>query len=84
MGVTGARDRVSNMAPQLVARVRASTDLPIAVGLGVSNGAQAAEIAKYADGVIVGSAFVTAANTGGVAAVRELARELAGGVRLAR
>jgi tryptophan synthase alpha chain len=84
MGVTGARDRVSNMAPQLVARVRASTDLPIAVGLGVSNGAQAAEIAKYADGVIVGSAFVKAANAGGVAAVRELAMELAGGVRLAR
>ena len=84
MGVTGARDRVSNLAPELVARVRASTDLPIAVGLGVSNGAQAAEIAKYADGVIVGSAFVTAANAGGVAGVRELARELAGGVQRAR
>ncbi len=81
MGVTGARDQVSNMAPELVARVRQYTDLPIAVGLGVSNGAQAAEIAKYADGVIVGSAFVKAATAGGVPAVLELARELAQGVR---
>ena len=39
-------------------RTRAATDLPIGVGLGVSNGAQAAEVASYADGVIVGSAFV--------------------------
>jgi tryptophan synthase alpha chain len=84
MGVTGARDRVSNMAPELVARVREYTDLPIAVGLGVSNGAQAAEIATYADGVIVGSAFVKAANAGGAQAVAELARELAKGVRQGR
>lgn len=84
MGVTGARDRVSNMAPELVARVRGCTDLPIAVGLGVSNGVQAAEIAKYADGVIVGSAFVKAANAGGDTAVCELARELASGVRQTR
>ena len=41
-----------------MARTRAVTDLPIGVGLGVSNGAQAAELARYADGVIVGSAFV--------------------------
>ncbi len=84
MGVTGARDHVSNMAPELVARVRQCTDLPIAVGLGVSNGIQATEIAKYADGVIVGSAFVKAANTGGANAVAELARELAEGVRQGR
>lgn len=84
MGITGARDQVSNMAPELVARVRQCTDLPIAVGLGVSNGVQAAEIATYADGVIVGSAFVKAANTGGARAVAELARELAKGVRHGR
>jgi tryptophan synthase alpha chain len=84
MGVTGARDQVSNMAPELVARVRQCTDLPIAVGLGVSNGVQAAEIAQYADGVIVGSAFVKAANSGGAPAVVELARELSHGVRQAR
>ena len=81
MGVTGARDEVSSMAPALVERVRAHTDLPIAVGLGVSNGIQAAEIARYADGVIVGSAFVRAALAGGVGAVAELAADLARGVR---
>jgi tryptophan synthase alpha chain len=81
MGVTGARDQVSSMAPTLVERVRTHTQLPIAVGLGVSNGIQAAEIARYADGVIVGSAFVRAALTGGVGAVAELAANLAQGVR---
>ena len=60
MGVTGARDAVSQAAPALVARVREVTDLPVCVGLGVSTGAQAAEVAAYADGVIVGSAFVRA------------------------
>ena len=81
MGVTGARDQVSNAAPTLVARMRAVTDLPLCVGLGVSNGAQAAEVAAYADGVIVGSAFVRAALDGGDAAVNALARDLAEGCR---
>jgi tryptophan synthase alpha chain len=58
MGVTGARTQVSSAAPELVARTRAITDLPIAVGLGVSTGDQAREVAQYSDGVIVGSAFV--------------------------
>ena len=58
MGVTGARGAVSNQAQGLVARVREHTQLPVAVGLGVSSGEQAAEVAAYADGVIVGSAFV--------------------------
>jgi tryptophan synthase alpha chain len=58
MGVTGARDQVSTAAPALVARVRDRTQAPIGVGLGVSSGDQAAGIAAYADGVIVGSAFV--------------------------
>jgi tryptophan synthase alpha chain len=58
MGVTGARATTSELAQPLVARTRAVTDLPVAVGLGVSTGAQAAEIASYADGVIVGSALV--------------------------
>ncbi len=60
MGVTGARETTSDLAEPLVARTRATTDLPIAVGLGVSTGAQAAAVASYADGVIVGSAFVRA------------------------
>jgi tryptophan synthase alpha chain len=80
MGVTGARDVVSTAAPELVARVRAHTDLPIGVGLGVKSGAQAAELASFADAVIVGSAFVTR-SADGESGVAELAKELAEGVR---
>ncbi|MGI8798422.1 MAG: tryptophan synthase subunit alpha [Pseudonocardia sp.] len=80
-GVTGARAAVSTTAAELVARCRPHTALPIGVGLGVRSGAQAAEVAGFADGVIVGSAFVTAVEQGGEAAVRELAGELAAGVR---
>ncbi|WP_067697402.1 tryptophan synthase subunit alpha [Nocardia jejuensis] len=82
MGVTGARDAVSSMAPALCARIRAHSDIPIGVGLGVRSGAQAAEIASYADGVIVGSALVSAAAQG-LDAVRTLTEELAKGVRSA-
>jgi tryptophan synthase alpha chain len=81
MGVTGARDSVASAAPELVARARAHTDLPIGVGLGVRSREQAAEVAAFADGVIVGSAFVTAATEGGAPALRRLAGELAEGVR---
>ncbi len=80
MGVTGARDSVAAAAPTIVARCRPHTTLPIGVGLGVRSGDQAAEVAAFADGVIVGSAFVTAAERGGAGAVRELAAELAAGV----
>jgi len=86
MGVTGARDAVGHRAAELVERVRAVTGLPIAVGLGVSTGAQAAEVAGYADGVIVGSAFVrclldAATAAAGVEAAALLAADLAAGVR---
>jgi tryptophan synthase alpha chain len=81
MGVTGARDSVASVAPELVARCRTHTTLPIGVGLGVRSADQAAEVASFADGVIVGSAFVTAAEQGGAEQVRALAAELAGGVR---
>ncbi len=86
MGVTGARSHVSSAAPGLVARTKAITPLPVAVGLGVSTGEQAREVAGYADGVIVGSAFVRqildAADHGQArAGVRALAADLARGVR---
>jgi len=86
LGVTGARARTSAVAPELVARVRRVTDLPVGVGLGVSDGDQAAEVAGYADGVIVGSAFVRAVLDAGsdaaaARAVAALAADLAGGVR---
>jgi tryptophan synthase alpha chain len=89
MGVTGARSSVSDAAPALVRRVRARTNLPVCVGLGVSSGAQAAQVAEYADGVIVGSAFVKALQdaatpAAGAAAVAHLAAELAAGVRSGR
>jgi tryptophan synthase alpha chain len=80
MGVTGARDQVSSAAPELVARVRAVSDIPVAVGLGVRDGAQAAAVGAFADGVIVGSALVSALADGGGEAVRALATDLAAGV----
>ena len=83
MGVTGARDAVGSAAPELVRRVREHTVTPVGVGLGVRSGAQAAEVAGFADAVIVGSAFVSAAEADGVAGVRALAAELADGVRSA-
>jgi tryptophan synthase alpha chain len=89
MGITGARATVGGAAEILVERVRKHTKLPVAVGLGVSTGAQAAEVAQYADGVIVGSAFVQRLLAApdaatGRAAVADLAAELAEGVRVRR
>ncbi|MGE2731909.1 tryptophan synthase subunit alpha [Mycolicibacterium vaccae] len=80
MGVTGARDVVSNAAPELVRRVKEVADIPVGVGLGVRSREQAAEIGAYADGVIVGSALVSAL-TDGIPALRSLTEELADGVR---
>lgn len=82
MGVTGARGAVSNAAPELCGRVREYSDIPIGVGLGVRDGDQAAEIAGYADGVIVGSAIVAAAAEG-LGRVAEVVEDLADGVRRA-
>jgi tryptophan synthase alpha chain len=86
MGVTGARSETSAVAPELVTRVRAATDLPVGVGLGVSDGRQAAEVASYADGVIVGSAFVRTLldapdEAAGARAAAVLAADLAAGCR---
>lgn len=90
MGVTGTRESVGNQAQDLVRRTRATAGarrgLPVCVGLGVSNAAQAKEVAGFADGVIVGSAFVKLLLDApdlkaGLDAVRALAGELAEGVR---
>ncbi len=80
MGVTGARDAVSNAAPELVRRIKELSDIPVGVGLGVRSREQAAQIGSYADGVIVGSALVSAL-TDGIPAMRSLTEELADGVR---
>lgn len=87
MGVTGTRATVGSAARGLVERTREHTDLPVCVGLGVSTGAQAAEVAGYADGVIVGSALVKALDASlrqdreGLGPLRALASELAAGAR---
>jgi tryptophan synthase alpha chain len=83
MGVTGIRAQVSDAAQDLVARTRAAGAERVCVGLGVSSGDQAATVAGYADGVIVGTAFVRALHDG-IGAVRALAEELADGVRRGR
>ena len=86
MGVTGVRSTVGGGAAELFARTRAATDLPVCVGLGVSTREQAAEVASYADGVIVGSALVRCLAEArelseGLDALRSLTAELAAGVR---
>jgi tryptophan synthase alpha chain len=57
-GVTGAQETVSGEAEKLVKRVRAVSDLPVAVGFGISSAEQVAEIWRYADAAVVGSAIV--------------------------
>ena len=82
MGVTGVRASVGSDAERLVERTRAVTDLPLCVGLGVSTGAQAAQVAAFADGVIVGSALVRALRgDDGLQALEHLTHQLAEGVR---
>jgi tryptophan synthase alpha chain len=74
-GVTGERTTASAEVPSLVERVKRATDLPVAVGFGVSNAATAKAVASVADGVVVGSALIRAVAEGDD--VAPLARELA-------
>ncbi|CAB4866240.1 unannotated protein [freshwater metagenome] len=89
MGVTGTRAAVSSGAPDLVARIKKVSNLPISVGLGVSTREQAKSVAGYADGVIVGSAFINKLldapdEESGLEEVKKLTQELAKGVREGR
>lgn len=89
MGVTGTRESVSIDAKDLVSRIKKVSDLPVCVGLGVSTREQAKSLAAYADGVIVGSAFIKLLlnakdEQAGIEAVSHLAKELAMGVREGR
>lgn len=81
LGVTGVRESLSGAAAPLVGRLRACTGQPVCVGIGVSSAAHAEEVAGFADGVIVGSAAVRAAGSGGPEAVAALVADLAGGCR---
>jgi tryptophan synthase alpha chain len=89
MGVTGTRAAVSSGAPDLVSRIKKVSKLPIAVGLGVSTREQAKSVAGYADGVIVGSAFINKLfeapdEKSGLEEVTKLVQQLAKGVREGR
>jgi tryptophan synthase alpha chain len=80
MGVTGARDQVSDAAEAVVAAAHEAGAERACVGLGVSQRRHVEEIGAYADGVIVGTALVAALRDGGVEAVGRLAAELSGRV----
>ena len=94
MGVTGTRTAISNSAQELITRIRQVTDLPVAVGLGVSTPEQAREVAQYADGVIIGSALIKellsvnqsdqSSSTAAMEKLRTLAQSLVTAVRGAR
>jgi tryptophan synthase alpha chain len=84
-GVTGARAVVSETIPHDVARIKRISPLPVAVGFGISTAEQAAEVARHADGVVVGSAIVNLIGQGGnteqmVRTVESFARELQKGI----
>jgi tryptophan synthase alpha chain len=84
LGVTGLRASLAAGIEELVARVRAHTDLPVCAGIGVSNAEQAAEVARFADGAVVGSALVRRLGEDGVDGLRALTAELAAAVHGAR
>lgn len=85
MGVTGTRSEISNQAEELVARIRGVSSIPVSVGLGVSNPEQAKTVSKFADGVIVGSAFIAKVQSAkdfdeALREVENLASELKAGI----
>jgi tryptophan synthase alpha chain len=79
-GTTGERDALSPELGETVTRVREATDVPVAVGFGISTADHARQVAAIADGVIVGSRIVRAAGEGGAKAVGEIVRELGAGL----
>jgi tryptophan synthase alpha chain len=84
MGVTGLRESLAAGVDELVGRVRAHMDMPVCVGVGVSDAEQAATVARFADGVIVGTALVRRLGEGGIDGLRALTAELAAAVHGAR
>jgi tryptophan synthase alpha chain len=80
LGVTGASRALADDLEDSVARVRRATDLPVAVGFGISTAAQAAAVARIADGIVVGSALVETLGRDGVDAARRFLEELRAGL----
>jgi tryptophan synthase alpha chain len=80
LGVTGLRASLAAGVDDLVARIRQHSSRPVCVGIGVSNAEQAAAVARFADGVVVGTALVARLGEDGVDGVRALTAELAGAI----
>jgi tryptophan synthase alpha chain len=80
-GTTGERAELPPGLVDTVARVKSATEVPVAVGFGISSADHARTVAELADGVIVGSRVVRAAGEGGPAAVGALVGELAEALR---
>lgn len=80
MGITGARSELDQLARSTVAKVRAASTRPTAVGVGISTAEQVAEVNSYADGAIVGSAFISAYAKSGLSGLTDLTKELAKGL----
>lgn len=76
LGVTGVRESLSERAEAVAKACKDATDLPVLVGIGVSNGAQAVEASRHADGVVMGSALVRAVIEEGSVAAVELLRDV--------
>jgi tryptophan synthase alpha chain len=82
VGITGERGTLPPGLPELVERIRTSTEVPVAVGFGISTGDQARAVGELADGVIVGSRVVRAAGEGGAEGVRDVVADLAAALSL--
>ena len=86
-GVTGVRDQVATNIPEAVAAIRRHTALPVVVGFGISTRDQVREVARHADGVVVGSALVNVIKAGladrpaAPARLRAVAADLVAGTR---
>lgn len=84
MGITGERAALDLAARTLVERMRSRGDVRACVGIGISNAEQVAGVVEYADGAIVGTALVKALRDGGIDALAETTRTLAGGTPTTR
>lgn len=80
MGITGERAKLDVLARSVVERIRSAGDRPACVGVGISSADQVREVNSYADGAIVGTAFIKAYEEGGLSALRNKVSELAVGL----
>lgn len=80
MGITGERTKLDELARSVVSRVKSSSQTPTCVGVGISSAEQVREVNSYADGAIVGTAFVKAYQSGGLEGLKAKTQELALGL----